>query len=74
MAIPNTPTGWGLEDVRAELGLGPTSLLSNCFSAASPGSFDPAYEGSKNSLLNFRNYGAGVPVDGEGEVIHGVQT
>ena len=58
MAIPDSGSGWGLTDVRVELGLGATSSLTDCFSAASPGSFDPTYEGSKDRLSNFRNYGA----------------
>lgn len=61
MAIPDTATGWGLTDVRMELGLGATASLTDCFSAAEPSDFDPAYEGSKDRLSNFRNYGAGAP-------------
>jgi hypothetical protein len=31
--------------------------LISCFNESDSGLFDPAYEGSLNSLLNFRNYG-----------------
>ena len=62
MAIPNTPGGWGLTDVRDELGLPSDTELTKCFSSANPGSFDPTYEGSKDRLSNFRNYGATDPL------------
>jgi hypothetical protein len=55
MAVPNTTT-FSLEDVRTEIGLGATTGLVECFASANAGGFDPAYEGSKNNLLNFRNY------------------
>lgn len=58
MAVPDTNT-FSLQDVITELGLGATSSLANCFSAAQPGFYDPAYEGSKDRLSNFRNYGGG---------------
>ena len=60
MAVPDT-TNFHLTDVFTELGLpiNGTNGLVQCFAAADPAQFDPAYEGSKNSLLNFRNYGAG---------------
>lgn len=57
MAIPNTNT-FSLNDVRVELGLGATTDLVACFSAAEEGLFDPTYQGSKNELNDFRNYGA----------------
>ena len=61
MAIPDTPTGWGLAEVISEVSPATSDLVA-CFAAADPAQFDPAYEGSKNSLLNFRNYGnQGVP-------------
>lgn len=60
MAVPDTTT-FSLNDVRLELGLGSTTSLQSCFLAANPAFFDPTYEGSKNSLLNFRNYGASSP-------------
>jgi len=31
--------------------------LAGCFNDASSSDFDPAFSGSKNELLNFRNYG-----------------
>ena len=60
MAVPNTTT-FTLEDVRLEVDpskfdLDTLILIAN---AQSPSKWDPNYEGSKNSLLNFRNYGAG---------------
>ena len=65
MAVPDTTT-FTLQDVFTELGLSAngTNGLVQCFAAADPAQFDPAYEGSKNSLLNFRNYGA-VPPSGK---------
>ena len=60
MAVPDTNT-FSLGDVVSELGLGAGSSLGDCFSAANSSSFDPAYEGSKDRLSNFRNYGAGPP-------------
>ena len=59
MAIPNTDSGWSLNTVRAELGLATNTSLTACITAANAqGGWDPVYSGSKNSLLNFRNYGA----------------
>ena len=55
MSVPNTNT-FSLNDVRLELGLGTTASLTDCFTAACASGFDPTYEGSKNSLSNFRNY------------------
>lgn len=55
MSVPNTNT-FSLENVRIEIGLSATASLTACFAAANPAGFDPAYEGSKNSLYNFRNY------------------
>lgn len=62
MAVPDTTT-FQETDVFTELGLpiNGTNGLVQCFAAADPAQFDPAYEGSKNSLLNFRNYGGVVP-------------
>lgn len=54
MAVPNTTT-FTLQDVETEIAGAQTSL-AGCFAAANAGGFDPAYEGSKTSLLNFRNY------------------
>jgi len=54
MPVPNTTT-FTLADVVAEFGGGPTSL-SGCFAVAVDSHFNPSYKGSKNSLLNFRNY------------------
>ncbi len=54
MAVPNTNT-FSLSDVITEIG-GVTDSLADCFSNANSAGFDPAYSGSKNSLLNFRNY------------------
>jgi len=58
MAIPNTSSGWSLDTSRAQLGQSTTTSLAACIAAGnSQGGWDPAYSGSKNSLLNFRNYG-----------------
>jgi hypothetical protein len=54
MPVPNTTT-FSLQDVQTELG-GVNDDLVECFSNALSTGFDPAYEGSKNNLLNFRNY------------------
>lgn len=59
MAVPNTTT-FALSDVVTELGLIPPKSLGDCFASASASSFDPSYEGSKDRLSNFRNYGSGV--------------
>lgn len=56
MSVPNT-NSFSLQDVRDELGLGATTSLTACFAAADDGLFDINYVGSKNGLLNFRNYG-----------------
>lgn len=55
MAVPNTTT-FDIFDVITELGISLNSSLQNCFDNAVDGDFDPLYKGSKNSLLNFRNY------------------
>jgi len=57
MAIPNTDNGWGLQDVITEVNP-TTDDLVDCFADAVASKFDSNYEGSKNQLLNFRNYGA----------------
>lgn len=54
-SVPDTNT-FSLDDVRVVLGLPPGISLIQCFANADDAGFDPAYEGSKNSLLNFRNY------------------
>ena len=59
MAIPDTTT-FSLQDVVTEINP-TTDDLVDCFADAVSGSFDPSYSGSKNNLLNFRNYGA-IPV------------
>ena len=61
-SVPNnTGTGteinWSLKTVRAAVGLGLTNLVS-MFSSASSLLFDSNYSGSKDELLNFRNYNA----------------
>ena len=60
MAIPNTNGGWSLETVRTEVSPSKNNLddLIAIANAQSPSRWDPVYSGSKNSLLNFRNYGA----------------
>jgi len=57
MAVPDTNT-FSLQDVVDEfdkLNPQPDDLV-DCFASASAGAFDPAYEGSKDRLSNFRNY------------------
>ena len=56
MSVPNTTT-FDLEDVVNEINP-TTDDLVDCFADANDDFFDPTYEGSKNSLLNFRNYNA----------------
>jgi len=54
-----------LSDVQTELGLPSTASLATCFSNAVSGSFDATYEsinGYRNSLQNFRGYGAAPTV------------
>jgi hypothetical protein len=62
MGVPNTTT-FSMQDV-ADFIDPPTSTpsLSQLITDANsenPSLWDPTYSGSKNSLLNFRNYGAG---------------
>ncbi len=54
MKVPDTNT-FSLQDV-VDVINPTTDDLVDCFSDADPDAFDPSYEGSKNSLLNFRNY------------------
>lgn len=56
MAVPNTNT-FSLQDVVDEVNP-TTDDLVDCFADAIASKFDSAYSGSKNQLLNFRNYGA----------------
>jgi hypothetical protein len=56
MAVPDTNT-FTLQDVVTEVNP-TTDDLVDCFADAVAGKFDSNYSGSKNSLLNFRNYGA----------------
>lgn len=55
MAVPDTTT-FELQDVIDEISP-TTDDLQSCFDDASASEFDPTYEGSKDNLLNFRNYG-----------------
>lgn len=57
MAVPNTNT-FTLQNVKTELATSADDLVT-FFSIADDAKFDPNYVGSKNSLLNFRNYGYG---------------
>ncbi|NQW35445.1 MAG: hypothetical protein HQ471_00420 [Flavobacteriales bacterium] len=58
MAVPNTTT-FDLQTVVNVVN--PTSDdLTDCFADAIANKFDPTYSGSKNNLLNFRNYDAGI--------------
>jgi len=61
-SVPNntgtgTEANWSLKTVRAAVGIGLTNLVS-MFSSASSLAFDSNYSGSKDELLNFRNYNA----------------
>lgn len=60
MSVPNTST-FSMSNVKTELTLGGyvNNDLISMFSFAN-GIFDPSYVGSKNNLLNFRNYNHGV--------------
>jgi hypothetical protein len=61
--VPNTTT-FSLQDVVNVVG---GSSLSAAFTNAVDACFDPTYKGSKNNLLNFRNYdttrGATLTID-----------
>tara|TARA_B110000483_G_scaffold163118_1_gene193268 strand:- start:212 stop:649 length:438 start_codon:yes stop_codon:yes gene_type:complete len=57
MGVPNTTT-FELQDVVDEVNP-TTDDLVDCFADANASYFDSTYEGSKNQLLNFRNYGSG---------------
>lgn len=54
--VPNTTT-FTLQDVVDEVNP-TTNDLQDCFNDANADYFNPTYEGSKNSLLNFRDYGS----------------
>ena len=56
MGVPNTTT-FELQDVVDEVNP-TTDDLVDCFNDATASYFDSTYEGSKNQLLNFRNYGS----------------
>jgi hypothetical protein len=56
MAVPDTST-FTLQDVVNEVNP-TTDDLIDCFADAVASKFDSTYSGSKNQLLNFRNYGA----------------
>ncbi len=56
MGVPNTTT-FTLQDVVTEVNP-TTDDLNDCFSDADASYFNSAYEGSKNQLLNFRDYGS----------------
>ena len=55
MGVPNTTT-FELQDVVDTVNP-TTDDLVDCFADAIASLFDSSYEGSKNQLLNFRNYG-----------------
>ena len=56
MGVPNTTT-FTLQNVVDEIDN--DDNLVGCFNDAIASYFDSSYEGSKNQLLNFRNYGSG---------------
>ena len=53
--VPDTTT-FSLRDV-CDVVVPTTNDLVDCFADAESAKFDANYSGSKNSLLNFRNYG-----------------
>ena len=53
--VPNTTT-FTLQNVVAAVNP-TTDDLNDCFNDADSAQFDPAYQGSKDRLYNFRNYG-----------------
>lgn len=53
--VPDTTT-FNLQDVVDSVNP-TTDDLQDCFNDADSGQFDPTYEGNKDRLLNFRNYG-----------------
>jgi hypothetical protein len=55
ITVPDTAT-FTLQDVVDSV-IPTTSDLVDCFADADAAQFDPTYEGSKNNLYNFRNYG-----------------
>lgn len=55
MGVPNTTT-FTLQNVVDEIDN--DDNLVGCFNDANANYFDSSYEGSKNQLLNFRNYGS----------------
>ena len=57
MGVPDTNT-FTLQNVVDEINP-TTDDLVDCFNDATASYFDSSYEGSKNQLLNFRNYGSG---------------
>lgn len=59
MAVPDTNT-FSFNDVKSNVTGSPDDLVQ-AFANATPALFDPAYSGSKDSLLNFRNYDAATP-------------
>ena len=54
MPVPNQ-SSFSLQDVIDEINPSSPSL-SQCFAEANASGFDPAYEGAKDRLSNFRNY------------------
>ena len=54
-SVPNTDT-FTLQDVVAVTGLTGATSLTAAFAASTDSYFDPTYKGSKDNLLNFRNY------------------
>lgn len=60
--VPDTET-FSLQDVYNAVSdhASPSANLSSCFANAESGYFDPVYEGSKDRLTNFRNYGPMIP-------------
>lgn len=80
MAVPNTNT-FKLSDVITFIDIFGVDSLADCFTVADAGLFDVAYQGSKDRLSNFRNYGNPIILsategyfDFEGILLSGVET
>lgn len=61
MAVPNTST-FNLQNVQTEVDPSKDDLIDLITVANAQNGWDASYSGSKNSLLNFRNYQAGPTV------------
>ena len=67
MPVPNTDT-FSLQDVVDEV-VPYVDTLDDCFTDALAAKFDPRYEGDKDNLLNFRNYGYSKSIGAESDTL-----